>query len=98
APTRHGPLDVALRSTRTGATLRWSGPAGVPLWWTVPASARAVRIGGRPVTGGLVRLPAARGTLRLTWRLRSDGRSLARTKQRLARAYVGHGQTPPYRP
>ncbi|MFL5846004.1 MAG: hypothetical protein ACJ762_15055 [Solirubrobacteraceae bacterium] len=98
APTRHGRVTVALRSTAGGATLRWSGPEGVPLWWTVPAGARGVRAGGQAVGGRLLRLPAASGTLRITWRLAHDRRSLARTKRALVRAYRRHGQTPPYTP
>jgi hypothetical protein len=68
----------------------------VPLWWTLPAAARAVTIGGRAVRGALVRLPAASGTLRVRWRLRPDARSLARTKARLARAYARRGSAPPF--
>ena len=91
APTAHGRVDVALRSTRRTATLRWHAPAGVPVSWTVPAGARGVRVGGRAVSGRLVRLPAASGRLRITWRLAADGRSLARTQRRLAAAYVRRG-------
>jgi hypothetical protein len=98
APTQHGVVSVALRSTATGATLRWAGPEGVPLWWTVPASAQAVTVDGKPVRARLVRLPAASGTLEIGWRLRRERRSLARTKQQLARAYEKRGQTPPYAP
>lgn len=96
APTARGPVDVALRSTRRGATLTWSAPAGVPVFWTVPVVASNVRIGGQPVAGRLVKLTGESGTLKVRWRLRADSRSLARTKARLARAYVRHGRTPPF--
>lgn len=98
APTRYGALDVALRSTTSGATLRWSGPEDVPLWWTVPAQASAVRIEGKAVAGRLVRLPAARGTLEIDWRLRPERRSLALTKRAIARGYIRNAQPPPYAP
>ena len=96
APTVQGPASVALRSTSRGATLTWSAPAGVPLWWTVPADAVGVRIGGRAVSGALVRLPSRSGRLRITWRLRRDGRSLAATRRALVAAYRRRGRTPPY--
>jgi hypothetical protein len=96
APTRFGRVDVSLRSTRSGATLRWAAPEGTRVSWTVPAFARDVRVDGEPVRGALVELGAASGTRRITWRLRSGGRSLAGTKARLARAYVTRGLTPPF--
>lgn len=96
APTRQGRVSVALRSTARGARLRWSAPEGVPLWWTVPAGARDVRVDGRPADGALVGLPAASGTAAITWRLDDDDRSLARTKAALVRAYERRGLTPPY--
>ncbi|MEA2445585.1 MAG: hypothetical protein QOJ12_2877, partial [Thermoleophilales bacterium] len=96
APTAAGPVDVSLRSTAGGATLTWRAPAGVPVWWTIPADARAVRIDGRPATGPLVRLPASSGSARIAWRLRPDPRSLARTERALTAAYRAHHRPPPF--
>jgi len=95
APTSFGAVSVSLRSTSRGATLHWHAPAGVPVWWTVPADARGVRLGGRAVHG-LVRLPASSGSARIAWRLHRDPRSLARTRARLATAYRRHHMAPPY--
>jgi hypothetical protein len=96
APTAVGPVDASLRSTETGATLTWRAPAGVPVWWTVPADADAVRIDGHLVAGSLVRLPTASGRLRIAWRLRRDDRSLARTQRALAAAYRAHARPAPF--
>jgi hypothetical protein len=96
APTRFGSVTVTLRSTARGATLGWRAPEGTPLWWTVPSFARDVTVAGRPVSGPLVALPGARGTLRIGWRLRADHRSLARTRARLAAAYRRRGLSPPF--
>ena len=96
APTARGPVSAALTSTRRGARLTWSGPAGVPLWWTVPAAARSVRVGGRAVHG-LVALPGASGSLTIRWRLPPrSALSLAATRRALAAAYRRHGRTAPY--
>jgi hypothetical protein len=95
APTSFGAVSVSLRSTSRGATLHWHAPAGVPVWWTVPAGARGVRLGGRAVHG-VVRLPASSGSARIAWRLGHDPRSLARTRARLAAAYRRHHQVPPF--
>jgi hypothetical protein len=96
APTAVGPVDASLRSTATGATLTWRAGAGVPVWWTVPAGADAVRIDGHRVAGSLVRLPGSSGRIRITWRLRRDARSLARTERALAAAYRAHGRPAPF--
>jgi hypothetical protein len=95
APTAYGAVSVALTSTRTGADLTWAGPVGVRLFWTVPAAAHDARIAGREVHG-LVALPAAKGRLHVTWRLRRNTTSLAATRRALAAAYRRHGRTAPY--
>lgn len=97
APTLRGPVSLALRAVRGGAVLTWSAsvPGGTPLWWTVPADARAVRVDGRAVRGPLVALPGPSGRLTVRWRLIRDRRSLALAVSRLAGGYRRRGLRPP---
>lgn len=69
AATVHGPVDLELRATSTGATLRWDAdvPAGTPLRFRAPAGVTKVRLPGVAPGVRELRLPARRGALRLRW-------------------------------
>ncbi|CAB4911055.1 unannotated protein [freshwater metagenome] len=69
ARTAHGSVDVSLRTTRTGAVLRWSAavPADVPLVFRAPDAVRRVRLPGVAPGRREIVLPGRRGTMRLRW-------------------------------
>ncbi len=97
APTRRGRVDVSLRPVRGGAVLRWNAAVaeGTPLWWRVPASARAVRVAGTPVGAGALRLPGRAGELRIAWRVAARTSSFDGVTAALQRAYRKRGAKPP---
>jgi hypothetical protein len=99
APTRFGRVDVTLVPRAGGATLRWSAPEGVPLTWRVPLGVRDVRAPGLEAGATRLRLPAARGELRLRWRLVAPEAqpSLARTVRALREGYARRGRPAPRR-
>lgn len=69
AATVHGRVDVELRATRTGATLRWDAdvPVGTPVRFRAPAGVTRVRLPGVAPGVREIRLPARRGAVRLRW-------------------------------
>ncbi len=99
APTKYGTVDVSLHPVRGGALLRWNAavPAGTPLWWRVPAGARAVRATalGIALAAGAVRLPGRAGELRISWRLPKRTPSFDGVTAALQRAYRDRGAVPP---
>jgi hypothetical protein len=70
AHTALGSVDVELRATPTGATLRWDAdvPPGTPLRFRAPRGTTAVRLPGAAPGRREIVLPARRGALRLRWR------------------------------
>ena len=100
APTRYGAVDVSLRPVRGGAVLRWDArgvPEGTPLWWRVPAGARAVRATALsiPIAAGVLRLPGRAGELRIAWRLPRRTPSFDGVTAALQKAYRDRGAVPP---
>jgi hypothetical protein len=87
APTAHGRVSFALRSRPGGATLNWKAPAGTEVAWPVPYGVSGFRAGRGRLVDGVLLLPGAGGMLRVSWRLRPGGPSLAATVARLRRAY-----------
>jgi hypothetical protein len=71
APTERGPLSFVLRSTGSGATLRWSGrlAPGTRLVWPVPYLARGVRAPGLNRRTGEIVLRGRSGSLNVRWRI-----------------------------
>jgi hypothetical protein len=99
APTTYGAVDVSLRPVRGGAVLRWNAkvPAGTPLWWRVPAGARAGRATALslPIAAGAVRLRGRAGELRVSWRLPRRTSSFDGVAAALRKAYRDRGVRPP---
>lgn len=101
AATSAGPVSLALRVTRSGATLRWSlarfRGRTAPLVWALPYWVHSARTtGGRRVHGS-VALRADRGTLTLRWSARRPRQSLGRAIRRLDRDYTRAAQRAPLR-
>lgn len=71
AQTARGAVDVELRATATGATLRWDADVapGTRLTFRAPRGTTAVRLPGAAPGRREIVLPARRGTLRLRWRI-----------------------------
>lgn len=71
AHTAHGTVDVELRATSTGATLRWDADVapGTPLTFRAPRGTTAVRLPGAAPGRREIVLPGRRGVLRLRWRI-----------------------------
>jgi hypothetical protein len=88
APTVHGPVSFTLTSSASGATLRWSGPAGLRYVWPVPYLARGVRAAGLNRRTGQIVLRGQSGTLHVRWRLVGTPPSFERTFRGLMIAYL----------
>jgi hypothetical protein len=102
AATGDGPVSLALRVKRRGATLRWSlrrfRGRTEPLVWTLPYWVHAARTPtGRRVHGS-VALRGDRGRLTLRWSARRPRQSLRRAILRLDRVYTRAGKRAPLRP
>ncbi len=97
AATTLGSVDVTLRPVRGGAVLTWNAavPAGTPLWWRVPAAARAVRAPGLVAGADTLLLPGRAGVLRIAWRLPKRSSSFDGVASALRKAYRERGLTPP---
>jgi hypothetical protein len=98
APTKLGTIDVSLRPVRGGAVLRWDAtavPAGTPLWWRLPATARAVRVDGLAAGAKTLLLPGRAGSLRIRWRLPRSSSSFDGVTAALQKAYRARGVKPP---
>lgn len=69
AATERGRVDLELRATTRGATLRWDADvaAGTPLRFRVPPGVTGVRLPGAVPGDREIRLPRRRGTLALRW-------------------------------
>jgi hypothetical protein len=102
-PTVRGPVSFTLTSTGSGATLRWSGPAGTRFVWPVPYLARGVRAAG--LSKGVIALRGRSGTLHVRWHLVGKGPTYADAFHHLMVAYFNsstgaaqaaraHGQLP----
>jgi len=97
APTKLGPVDLSLRPVRGGAVLTWKAdvPAGTPLWWRVPAAARAVRATGLEPGAEAMLLPGRAGVLQIAWRVPRRSASFDGVRAALQQAYRERGLTPP---
>jgi hypothetical protein len=97
APTDHGVISFAERSTRRGETLTWHDTlaAGTPLSWTLPGWARDVRTANGPVSGGAIALNGDSGSLTVMFNGRRPAQSYARTAGALNAAYRAHGRPAP---
>ena len=98
APTKLGEVDVSLRPVRGGAVLTWDAtalPAGTPLWWRLPATARAVRVEGLAAGAKTLLLPGRAGSLRIRWRLPRLSSSFDGVTAALQKAYRARGVKPP---
>lgn len=71
AATERGDVDVELRATAGGATLRWDAdvPVGTPLRFRVPPGVTAVRLPGVGAGVREVVLPRRSGRLTVRWRV-----------------------------
>ncbi len=100
APTDHGVISFAERSTRRGETLTWHDTlaTGTSLSWKLPSWARDARTITGPVSGGAIALHGNSGSLTVTFGGRRPGQSYARTAAALNAAYRAHGRTPPLVP
>ncbi len=101
APTDHGEISFAERSTRRGETLTWRAAlaAGTPLSWALPWWARDARIaGGDAVHGGAIALHGDAGTVTVTFGGHRPAQSYARTVAALNAAYRAHGHPAPLVP
>lgn len=87
APTPVGRVDFSLGMRRGGALLRWRGPAGAELAFSVPEGARAVRARGLEARGRSIRLSGPSGRVAIRWRLARRGDSYERAVARLRRLY-----------
>lgn len=93
-PTLYGDVDVALRSTRDGAELRWDAdvPEGTRLRFAVPDWVRDVDAEGLDRRRRWITLGGRSGALEIRWR-RSDAReSYGEAVQRLRSSYRRRGR------
>jgi len=98
AATKLGSVGVSLQPARGGATLRWNAaalPAGTPLWWRVPATARDVRAAGLAAGATTLLLPGRVGELRIRWRLPRASSSFDGATAALIKAYRERRRRPP---
>ncbi len=97
APTDHGVISFALRSTPREEMLTWHGTlaAGTPLSWALPAWARDARTASGPVSGGAIALHGDSGSLTVTFGGRRPAQSYARAIAALNAAYRSHGRPAP---
>ncbi len=89
APTARGRVSFVLRSRSGGASLRWTAPAGTQLSWPVPYAVSGLRASGGRLRRGVLLLPGPTGSVRVTWRLRPGGPTLAGVVGGLRRSYGG---------
>jgi hypothetical protein len=100
APTEHGTISFAERSSAAGETLTWSSSLtpGTPLQWTLPWWARDARVGGRAVRGSTIALHGRSGSITVTFTGRRPAQSYALAVHALDAAYRAHGRLPPLVP
>jgi hypothetical protein len=100
APTDHGVISFAERSTASGETLTWrsSLASGTKLTWTLPYWARHIRILGRPVSGPTIALSARSGSIAVTFGGHRPAQSYALAAAALNAAYRAHGRPAPLAP
>jgi hypothetical protein len=100
APTDHGVISFAERSTRRGETLTWHDTlaTGTPLSWKLPWWAHDASTASGPVSGGAIALHGNSGSLTVTFGGRRPGQSYARTAAALNAAYRAHGRSAPLLP
>jgi hypothetical protein len=92
APSAFGSVSWTLLPGRRGAVLAWSAPAGVPVAFQIPTAARAVRAPGLSPGSRTLELPAARGRVRLNWRIAGRGPSYAGAVRALRAEYARRGR------
>ena len=100
APTDRGVVSFTERSTRRGETLTWSSDlsTGTPLSWVLPAWARHARTAGEPVSGSVVALHGAQGSIAVTFGGRRPAQSYALAAAAMNAAYRAHGRPAPLVP
>jgi hypothetical protein len=97
APTEHGEISFAERSSAAGETLTWSGSLkpGTPLQWTLPWWARDARVGGRALRSSTIALHGASGSVTVTFTGHRPAQSYALAVHTLDADYRAHGRLPP---
>jgi hypothetical protein len=91
APTTLGPVTVRLHAYAGGATLTWSAPQTTDPVWPVPDGVSDFHASTGTLSGRILTLPSARGTLRVTWQLHHGSASLASTIASLRNDYRSRG-------
>jgi hypothetical protein len=91
APTTLGLVSVRLSARGGGATLSWSAPPSTRPVWPVPDAVSDFHASAGTLAGRTLTLPAASGTLRVTWKVRSPTPTLGGTIAALRGEYGGRG-------